>query len=183
MARAVARTWRKSPCGNVPNTRIPASSRRSASRTGSGHNSPAQDSGRQLDPEGLAEPALAVVGDQHRARVAQAGDPAELEAAGCKGGPDGSRQMGAALTPIETRPAEGAARATPLANLDAKGDEKLLAARRDHAAIYGQPNVLPLHQCICQCHTKPPGEMIVADAGVPQRVAATPARLAARRTG
>src|SRR5262249_4715391 len=123
MARAADATSRRFSCGNVVNTRI-GTSFAIARPSGKGTQlaGGTQGSGGELDPERLGEPAPALRRDVHGTGVADAADPAEFEAAGRKRGADCACKMRAAFTPIETRPAERAARTTALAQIDAEAE-------------------------------------------------------------
>jgi hypothetical protein len=106
----------------------------------------------------------------------------EIEAARRKSRPESACEMRPALAPIQAWPAEGSARRALFAQVDAEFQQERLALRRDHAAVFGELNMVPRRQRVGQRHAEAPGQMVVAGARIAQRLAAAPSRLVAGRT-
>ena len=103
----------------------PASSKsRTAIRPVSGSTGAAKQSAissaAQRNAEHLAKAALAVGGNFQRARIADARDPAEFEAAAGERRAERAGQMQPAFAPVDTGPAERAAAALDLLEMDAE---------------------------------------------------------------
>ncbi len=107
----------------------------------------------------------------HRARVALASDPAQLEAPAGQRGADAPCEMRPPLAPIQARPAEH-----PLARVPARrrSREEPLPLLGHLAAIGAQRDVPAVAQRIGQRDAEPPGQVVVAGARGAQRLAAAP---------
>jgi hypothetical protein len=83
--------------------------------------------GAKCNAEQLAKAVLAVGGDFQRARIADARDPAEFEAASRQSCAERAGQMQPALAPVDTGPAERSAAAFDVIEMDAEIGEEFLA--------------------------------------------------------
>src|SRR5580704_11160864 len=120
--------------------------------------------GGKRNAEQRAKAALAVGGNLQRARIADARDPAEFEAAAGERRTERAGQMQPALAPVDTWPAERAAAALDVLKMDAEVSEEFLAGVRDHAAVFAKDDVFVPGERVGQSDAEPSGNMVVAGA-------------------
>src|SRR5205085_8806268 len=114
-------------------------------------------SGGQGYPEGFRQPGAPLGGDRQRAGVAQAGDPAQLEAPPGQRRADRTRQMRAAFAPVEAGSAESPFPVTVLMQLDAEIGKESLTRRGHYPAVLTKQHISALDERIGQRHAEPPG--------------------------
>jgi hypothetical protein len=117
--------------------------------------------GPKRNAEQLTKAALAVRGDFQRARIADARDPAEFEAASGESRAERAGQMEPALAPIDTGAAKRTAAALDVLEMDAEVGEEFLAGARDHAAVFAEHDVLVPGQRVGQSDAETTGDMVV----------------------
>src|SRR5262249_17998469 len=140
--------------------------------------------GSKRNAECFAKAALSVGGNFQCTRIADARDPAEFEAAAGKRCAERARKMQPALAPIDAGPAERAAAALDVLEMDTEVGEEFLARARDHAAVFAEHDVFIPRQRVGECNAEPAGDMVVAGARGAQLLAAVPARtITLRRVG
>jgi hypothetical protein len=88
--------------------------------------------------------------------------PAGLEAPPCNGRTDRAADVPAALAPIEARPAEDAAQALRVREVNPQPAEEGAAGLRDLPAVRIEENLLPFGKAVRQPDAEPAREMIVA---------------------
>src|SRR4029453_12422118 len=96
---------------------------------------------RRVDPEDSPEPPPSRRGDDHRVAAAQPLHPTEIEVPPGERSPDGTRDVGTSLGPIEAEPAEAAAGRTPRGQRNPEPGQKPGAGRRDLRALVVERHV------------------------------------------
>src|SRR5262249_36132536 len=134
---------------------------------------------RELDAEHVGEPGFAGRRQPHRAAVALAHEPAELQAAAPDRRADEAGDVMAALAPVEAGAAEDALAARR--QIGAEAGEEGSARRRQLAAVLAEHDMAAGGERGGYGNGDLAGEMVVAGAREAQRVVADRARLVARR--
>src|SRR6266513_4075 len=102
--------------------------------------------------------------DGKRARIALAGNPAQLHQAARDRGADRAGKVRTPLAPVDAGAAECAAAAPRGGQIDAEFVEERFAALRHHAAIVGEFDVTMLLERVGQSHAELARDVVVAHA-------------------
>ena len=115
-------------------------------------------------------------GDRDRAAVPEPLDPAQRKAAPGQGRADRAAEMRPPLAPVEARPAEAAALAGGIGEVETEFVEKPGPGCGDRAAIGIEQDMTARGEMVGQGDAEPAGEMVVAGPRRTQRLVAHPCR-------
>jgi len=112
--------------------------------------------------EDLAKSAATPWGNDDRATLAHALNPAEIEASLGQRGTNAAAEVWASFCPVKTRTAENAAVAARCCKIDAEFAKEHDTTVGHLAAVIGKSNIPALAECVAEPNAEPAGEMVVA---------------------